>query len=255
MEKNEKGGENVRVLFKFINPEFLSDFLHGDLYFKNTGYFIDLENKEGDKVIGDKYEGSHFRHFDLEKESLFIEIDGNLIPLNINRGFATKQYEAARDFQMTCFVELTENDFYTEDNKIFRIKEDVIKGLKQDFKGRKAVVLHNEKDFFHYLDKNSSNMGLGLYHGSVKYFDPNSETPLTEEEFEQDMIKAFFHKRSTYQNQREYRVITQQPVKEDSITIHIDNLKDYVYTFDIENLHEFSLMIEQEVVNNEIEAL
>lgn len=241
----------MRVLFKFIDPDFLSDFLDGNLYFKNTGYFIDLEKKNGDKVIGDRYEGSHFRHFDLEKESLFIEVDGKLIPLNINRGFATRQYEAVRDFQMTCFVELKEIDFYTEDNKIFRIKKDVIEELKKDFKGRQVVALHNEKAFFHQLDKNAKNMNLGFYHGPVKYFDPNGETPLTEEEFEQDMTKAFFHKRSTYQNQREYRIITQQPIKKDSITVHIDNLKDYVYTFDIENLHEFSLMIEQEVVNNE----
>ncbi|MGM0747106.1 MAG: hypothetical protein ACQEUS_04410 [Bacillota bacterium] len=234
----------MRVLFKFIAPEFLSDFLNGNLYFKRTGYFIDLEKESGDKVIGDKYEGSHFRHFDPENEALFIEVDGKLTPLNINRGFATKQYEAARDFQLTCFVELKlENDFFTEDNKIFRIKEDVIEGLKKDFKGRKAIVLHNEKDFFYYLDINAEKMDLGLYHAPVNYFDPNSETPLTEEEFEQDMIKAFFHKRRSYQNQKEYRIITQQPVERDSITIYIDNLKDYVHTFDIEDLSHFSLMI------------
>lgn len=47
-------------------------FLDGNLYFKNTGYFIDLEKKYGDKGIGDKYEGSHFRHFDPTKGKLVL---------------------------------------------------------------------------------------------------------------------------------------------------------------------------------------
>ncbi|MCY8134607.1 hypothetical protein MOC76_12565 [Bacillus spizizenii] len=237
----------MRILLKFIEPEHLSDFLNGNLFFKRTGYFTNLEREKGDKVIGDKYEGSHFRHIDVENEKLFIEIDGEFIPLKIKNGFHTIRYEAADDFQLACFVELKQDeDFNTEDNKLFQIKEDVVENLKRDFAGRKVVAIHNEKAFFQSLNENAAKMNLGIYHGPVKYFDPKNETPLTKEEFEQNMIMAFFHKRNSYQNQKEYRIITEQPVKKDFIKIRIDNLKDYVHAFDIEELIHLNLFIEEE---------
>ncbi|KXJ34644.1 hypothetical protein AX282_08115 [Bacillus spizizenii] len=60
------------------------------------------------------------------------------------------------------------------------------------------------------------------------------------------MIMAFFHKRNSYQNQKEYRMITQQSVKKDFIKIRIDNLKDYVHAFDIEELIHLNFFIEEE---------
>ncbi|MFO6498579.1 hypothetical protein ACINLD_20645 [Bacillus sp. z60-11] len=231
----------MRVLIKFVEPKHLSDFLSGNVFFKRTGHFIEKEKKDGDKVIGDKYEGSHFRHYDPKKEVIAIEVDGKFMPLKVKKGFATQRYEAAQDFQLTCFVELKlDNDFISEDNKIFKIKEDVIDGLKKDFAGRKVVLIRNEIAFFDHLDKSAKEMNLGLYHGPVKYFDPESETPLTEDEFEKNMIASFFHKRKSYQNQREYRVITDRPVKEDNIKIHINNLKDYINIFN--DLSDITLM-------------
>lgn len=245
--KSKRGIFMRRILLKFIEPKNLSDFLNGNLFFCRTGYFTNLE-KEGDKVIGDKYEGSHFKPIDVKTTRMILEIDGEFIPLNLKSGYHTTRYEAADDFQLACFVELKQDvDFTTEDNRLFKIKEDVVENLKRDFAGRKVVVITNREAFFHSLAENAAKMNLALYHGPVKYFDPKSETPLTEEEFEQKMIMAFFHKRNSYQNQKEYRIITEQPVKKDFIKIPIDNLKDYVHVFDIEELIHFNLLEEEQL--------
>lgn len=39
------------MLIKFFRPEHVQMFLNGDLYFCNTGYFIDLEKKQGKKGL------------------------------------------------------------------------------------------------------------------------------------------------------------------------------------------------------------
>ncbi|MED1713462.1 hypothetical protein [Bacillus paralicheniformis] len=232
-----------RILFKFIEPQFLSDFLNGNVFFRRTGYFIELEKNSGDKVIGDRYEGSHFRHYDPNNESIAIKIDGKFVPLKVSKGFMTQRYDAAQDFQLSCFVQLKlDSDFILKEDKIYNIKEDVIEGLRKDFEGRKAILVHNEKAFFHHLDKSAREMGLGICHGTVNYFDPDIETPLTEEVFERNMIASFFYKRKSYQNQKEYRIITDRPVKKESMKIHTDDLKDYIQIFDLEDLSGLRIM-------------
>ncbi|MGG1189083.1 hypothetical protein ABE189_19025 [Bacillus subtilis] len=221
------------LLFKFINKENLSDFINeGNLFFKNTGFFIDLEEKDGDTIFGDKYEGSHFRHIDPNRHSIFIGYKGKSIPVEFEGGYFTKKYESVRDFQLTCFVAPNFEDFTNKDNKTFRIKNSVIEELKREFKDRAVIVIHNPDGFVDALKESAEKNTLGLKVGKVNYFDPRSETPLDDKEFEEDIALAFFYKRKTYQYQREFRIVTQQPIKKDNIKIHIRNIKDYVTLID-----------------------
>ncbi|WP_342412149.1 hypothetical protein NYE22_21545 [Bacillus sp. FSL K6-1560] len=235
------------LLFKFIDKENLSDFINdGNLFFKNTGYFIDLEEKYGDTIFGDKYEGTHFLHFDPKRHSLFIEYEGKRIPIEFESGYSTKKYESVKDFQLTCFVAPDLEDFISEDNKTFFFKNSVIEELKREFKDRAVIIIHNPEGFIGALKESAQKINLGFKYGKVNYFDPRSETPLDYKEFEKDIAKAFFNKRKTYQYQREFRIVTQQPIKKDYIKIHIRNIKDYVTLInDIDALKtDFSMIID-----------
>ncbi|MCU4956910.1 hypothetical protein OB990_12000 [Bacillus cereus] len=122
------------MLIKFFRPEHVQLFLNGDLYFCNTGYFIDLEKKHGDKGIGDKYEGSHFRHFDPTTGEISIGLEGGQMhKLNVTRAFFTKKYEVVRQFQLTCFTGIFEEDIEHIEGNIQKIKGEIIEYLKSSF--------------------------------------------------------------------------------------------------------------------------
>ncbi|PAK29080.1 hypothetical protein CJ467_16330, partial [Bacillus velezensis] len=145
-------------------------------------------------------------------------------------------------FQLTCFVAPDLEDFINEDNKLF-FKNSVIEELKREFKDRAVILIHNPNGFVEALKESAEKNNLGFKVGKVNYFDPRSETPLDYKEFEKDITLAFFYKRKTYQYQREFRIVTQQPIKKDYIKIHIRNIKDYVTLInDIDALTDFHMI-------------
>ncbi|CAM4017957.1 hypothetical protein BAQ46_04335 [Bacillus paranthracis] len=217
------------MLIKFFEPQYLQMFLDGNLYFKNTGYFIDLEKKYGDKGIGDKYEGSHFRHFDPTKGEIHIGLPGGQMhKINVTKGYFTQTYEAVRQFQLTCFTGIFGEEIEHIDDNTQKIKNEVIEYLKEEFPNRIPILITNEDEFFNRLHNALKEKNIHASHGSVKYFDEHAETPFEREEYEKNMIQAFFYKRNFFKAQKEYRIITSHPVEGDSLTVNLGDISDIV---------------------------
>ncbi|PES80066.1 hypothetical protein CN509_09700 [Bacillus cereus] len=217
------------ILIKFFEPQYVQMFLDGNLYFKNTGYFIDLEKKHGDKGIGDKYEGSHFRHFDPTKGEISIGLPGGQMhKINVTRGYFTQTYETVRQFQLTCFAGIFDEEMEHVDENTDKIKSEIIEHLKKEFPDRVPILILNENEFFKKLDNAFIEKGIGAYHGLVKYFDEHAETPFKREEYEKNMTQAFFYKRKFFNAQKEYRIITSHPVEGDSLTVNLGDISNDV---------------------------
>ncbi|WP_144491947.1 MULTISPECIES: hypothetical protein [Bacillus cereus group] len=241
------------MLIKFFRPEHVQMFLNGDLYFCNTGYFIDLESKHGDKGIGDKHEGSFFRHFDPTTQEIRIGLPGGQMhKMNVTRAFFTERYEAARQFQLTCFTGILEEDMEQVDENTKKIKDEIITHLEKEFPGRIPVLITDEKEFFDRLDNVLKEKGIHANHGYVKYFDEHAESPLTKEEYEKDMTQAFFYKRKFFNAQKEYRIITSHPVEGDSLTVNLGDLNECVIS--LENMDNLKHLTLQKLKKEEVES-
>ncbi|PFJ81427.1 hypothetical protein COI95_08655 [Bacillus cereus] len=227
------------MLIKFFRPEHVQMFLDGNLYFSNTGYFIDLEEKLGEKGIGDKHEGSFFRVLDPERHLMYIEVDGEKIKLDFDKGFVTERYDAAREFQLTCFTSILEEDMEWIDENTRKIKDEVIEQLEKEFTGRVPVLITNFDELIDKIHNVLKPKGIRALYGHVKYFDEHVGSPLEEEVYKKDITQAFFYKRKFFKTQKEYRIITSHPVEGDSMTLNLGDIKECVF-----NLGSFDILKE-----------
>ncbi|MFE6136583.1 hypothetical protein CN467_02980 [Bacillus cereus] len=242
------------MLIKFFEPEHAQMFLDGNLYFKNTGYFIDLEKKHGNKGIGDKHEGSFFRHFDPATQEIRIGIEGGQMhKMNVKKAFFTERYVETRQFQLTCFTGIAEEeDMEQVDENTKKIKDEIIARLIKEFPGRIPVLITDEKAFFDRLDNALKEKNIHACHGRVKYFDEHVESPLKEEDYRKDITQAFFYKKNFFKSQKEYRIITSHPVEGDSLTVNLGDLNECVISLEnIDNLKHLTL---QKVKKEEVES-
>ncbi|NTU28481.1 hypothetical protein HPX95_20340 [Bacillus tequilensis] len=225
------------LLIKFVrpDPDHVNGFLNGSVFFKNTGYFIDLEKSEKIKGIGDKYEGALFRHLDTEKSILMIEYKGEKFVLPTKRGFMTQTNGSIRSLMLSCFTAISYSldDLYLADDlkieneeAIYKIKPSIIEGLAKEFEGRIPIIIRDHELFFDRLNKKASIEGIDYIADVVKYFDEYSKYPLTEEEAEKNIYKPLFYKRKYFEAQKEYRIIASNPSGKDSLTIEVGDLRD-----------------------------
>ncbi|MEH7255800.1 hypothetical protein V7111_27205, partial [Neobacillus niacini] len=78
---------DVNFLMKFVESQFVDSTLDGKFFFSRNRQFIELEEQQFDKGIGDKREGVWSKVLNPETEEMFIILeDGKELPLNFERG-------------------------------------------------------------------------------------------------------------------------------------------------------------------------
>lgn len=100
------GDSDINILVKFIEPQFVETTMDGNFYFARNKYFIELEEQEVNKEIADKHEGSWSRVLD-DSHKMFIEVDGEMIPLHFNTAVVLNRYEKISQLPICCFVFLS----------------------------------------------------------------------------------------------------------------------------------------------------
>ncbi|MED4802620.1 hypothetical protein [Bacillus atrophaeus] len=222
------------MLIKFLRPEHVSEFLDGSLHFTNTGYFIDLEKEEETKGYGDKYEGHHFRLLDPKNDILKIELDGEFHTISFERGFSTESREGIRSLLLNCFTLIKyedsndNSDFYLDyyedlGGDVYKVKTSILDSLEKEFEGRVPVLIHNTKLFMERFEAKTAN--IRCKKGPVVYFDEYSNYPLSSEEVKKDFDNTLFYKRKFYENQKEFRIILENPKGLDNFKIDIGDLR------------------------------
>lgn len=189
------------MLIKFLRDEHVESFLCGNLYFKNAGYFIDLESKLFEKGIGDKYEGSIFQPINDDNPICTFDKNGITHPLNFTEAFSTQRYDISRQFQLTCFTDIVIEDLEPEGDEV-KIKSEVLSELEKEFSKRVPIIIIDETQFFNKVSSAFKEMNIIAYRGHIKYFDEYTEATLNPFKYEHDIAEAFFIK-ETYSNIKE----------------------------------------------------
>src|SRR5690606_22494259 len=87
--------------------QFTESTLGGNIFFKQNSYFVEQEEIELDKGIGDAREGTWTRLLTPGTKAYFIEDDdGEMHPLNIQKGVFRRVYANVRKMPICCFVVL-----------------------------------------------------------------------------------------------------------------------------------------------------
>ncbi|MFD2657566.1 hypothetical protein [Gracilibacillus thailandensis] len=229
---------NGFFLFKFVRKEHLEDFLSGNIYMPLSKYFIELEENQVNKGVGDKYEGSYISNVDPKTNKFEIEIEpGKFAPLNFTKAFHSYRYKGIENIPITCFTMIHTEDLEEVEKDIFAIKENVIQDLKQSgiFENRKAIFIDTKP----FIDKFTTiiNNTYSYKCASVKYFNTYQENNINKNHYDKNPFEALFYKRDIFASQREYRIILRHNFEEPP-TIKIGDIRDICRVFDASTLRE-----------------
>ncbi|PGQ05941.1 hypothetical protein COA08_23615 [Bacillus cereus] len=224
--------QDAFVLLKCVESRFAESMLDGKFYFARNRYFIDLEEKQTDKGIGDKREGVWSRVLDQQKDKFtFIIEDGTEIPLNFNKGIFRQTHSDLKDCPICCFVMLSvKNDFNVDEEQgKITLKQEVERKLSEQFAGRDLILFTDMDGFMERMDAACKKENLGWMRGKVTYYDDETEChPLPREEAESNPARTLLYKRKFFEFQKEFRYIFKTP-QDNDILLDIGNIKDIAY--------------------------
>ncbi|MDQ0254603.1 hypothetical protein J2S74_001982 [Evansella vedderi] len=217
----------MNLLLKFVEPQYSASTLNGELYFSRNKHFIELEEKQLEKGIGDKREGNWSKAFG-EKSKMVIIVDGKEIPIRFKNAVLRQTYSNIKELPICCFVLLnTKKDFYVDEaENSLVLKPEIEESLTEQFAGRDLIFFNEPEEFLNMVDEACKKEGLGRLRGLVNYYDDKSEPhPMTEEEFDKNPVKALLYKRKFFEFQKEYRIIL-KAVHEHDRKLNIGDIND-----------------------------
>ncbi|MED2981286.1 hypothetical protein P4311_07525 [Bacillus thuringiensis] len=227
----ENQDQDSYFLFKCVEQQFTESTLDGNFYFARNSYFIDLEEQQIDKGIGDKREGVWSEVIDSQTSKFVITVDGEEVPINFERAVYRQEHEKLKDCPICCFVMLSApNDMkFDEKTGEIKLKSEIEEKLAEQFAGRDLIFLGDFGELITRINKACKKDGLHMLRGVIKYYDDKTEShPLSKEEFEKFPPKALFYKRKFFEFQKEYRFILTQPQDKD-ILLNVGNIRDISY--------------------------
>lgn len=235
----------VNVILKFVREEYHDDFMDGNLFMSKVENYIDLEEEQGDKEIGDKLEGHRVEEIDLNRyEVILTDMNNKRFPIQVSRAVHREIPEDLKKVPIFSFVRLTEDDFdYNEAESNYRLKDEVLNELKASFPRRIGIVITNLNEFTQKLEEASAYHECNLLYGNVVYYEKESEYPLSNEDFKQNPIKGLFYKRESYASQREYRIVAETFV-EDYMFLNMGSLEGIAGSFYLDQMENFHIGIE-----------
>lgn len=223
---------DIKVLLKFVEPQFTNITMNGEFYFARNKYFIDLEEQQLEKGIGDSYEGVWSKLINSKDYQMTIQLEnGEEVELPFKKAYFKQSYQDLSKFPICCFVLLSlKNDFLiSEDEKKINMKPEIEEKLVEQFQGRNLIYIHNHDEFISRLDKALKDKEIDRMRGLVKYYDNENEShPLTMDDFNIDPPRTLLYKRKFFEYQKEFRVVLKRPFESDQI-INIGNLKDIAW--------------------------
>ncbi|WP_377887962.1 hypothetical protein [Alkalihalobacillus sp. R86527] len=220
---------DVKILLKFVEPQFTRNTMNGEFYFAKNKYFIDLEEEQFEKGIGDSEEGVWSQLIKSSDYQIFIPLEnGEEFELPFEKAYIKHSYSDLSKFPICCFVLLSlKNDFlYNPDENKFYLKPEIEEKLVEQFQGRDLIYIHNHDEFINRIDKILEDKEIGRMRGLVKYFDDKNEShPLPMDDFDKDAPRTLLYKRKFFEYQKEFRIVLKRPFETDQI-FNIGNMKD-----------------------------
>ncbi|TKJ07487.1 hypothetical protein FC702_05400 [Bacillus cereus] len=224
--------QDAFILLKCVESQYSESMLDGDFYFARNRHFIDLEEKQIDKGIGDKREGVWSRVMSPQEDQVFIITeDGRELPLSFEKGIVRQTHSNLKDCPICCFVILSfKNDFVVdEEQNILTLKPEIERKLSEQFAGRDLIVFTDIDEIIERIDAACEKENLSRMRGKVTYYDDETEChPLPLEKAESNPTRKLLYKRKFFEFQKEFRYILKKPQDNDML-LNIGNIRDIAY--------------------------
>jgi hypothetical protein len=224
----------------------------GEMYCKILKEFKEIEDEYN---RGDRFEGvSHWFQAKDIKMSLNISKNGEVLYTIDNvesdmAGPAVIQPTVFDFFSLFCMYAVVLEDFEesysTEDERkllIERINRSIAEQIQIDPRcqdlGYYAVAIYRVEKFIETVVSYAINNDIGISHGLVEYFDPESFTGSFEG------VEAIFRKRNTYKHQNEFRFAFNTNNKtQGSITINVGPLNEFAFIGPLKVIEQLKIEI------------
>lgn len=207
-------------LIKFKNAEIIKSIQCGKIYMKSLKWFREYENKSGDIVVGDSYEGM----LRINEGELVIEDTGDRIKLDnsILPTIASDSYV----FCMTCI---------NSQSKIFEFN-DLQKKEMREF-GDSALLILDANEFINRIKKAATDKGYKIYFNNVHYYKENVDSADMWISLLQGTHNIAFWKRDSYKEQQEFRIVVlKEKCIDDHIELDIGDISDISKVFSTEQI-------------------
>lgn len=202
----------------FQSEKFRDDFINGNLYLKEAGYFNKLE----DNYRGDKFDSKMVQ---IKPKILIDDIEFN--PNILIQGFVGDD-----KIPILCSTIINEHCLFLSNDNTIRIKQEIIDELKQF--GNYGLLFYYKELKSNLVEYAKSN-DLFFILDIVKYCDIMSTQSYSL--YRGSYFKKYFVKDNSYRNQNEFRVIFLSknknftpliPKNQDYIVFNIKPLIDWV---------------------------
>ncbi|QER67561.1 hypothetical protein [Paucilactobacillus nenjiangensis] len=241
---------DIGVYIKFVEKQHVQGTLKGEIHFEPLQNFRNLENNEGDEIIGDKFEGSRVYNIKkTDKISVGIYDEDNQInewiPLHevsgsINKGLNNldiKSIGIASMFYLTCDKNF---EMYNLDESKgtcdLKLNEETLNDLQKFNDDKRTPILIYDVFKFRKLLKKS-----GLSYGPIEYYDENDAKGFFNDN--DPYLSGAFKKRNKYSNQKEFRIANKLLNPNKSEEVRIGSLKNIANSFDtVNDLNKFRIL-------------
>ncbi|PWF99494.1 hypothetical protein [Levilactobacillus bambusae] len=199
---------NLGFFLKFIEPQYLDDFLKGHVHFSSLYYFNEVE-RNGNSIIGDDSEGAYTQN--LTNATAYLQIEGDPKIYEFPVSHAISRYDMSEEdknhYGIASFFYLTKQDFvehsHSENQRIYVLKKEVIDYFRTFNTDKRVPVIIYTDPFIDLLKKQNTPNTCGKVH----YYDdddPAEFAGLSQMDNFYDTIP--FLKRKRYSDQKEFRV-------------------------------------------------
>lgn len=226
-------------LIKFIEEKYVDNFFNkGEIHFEPLQYFKNLEDNDGDDIIGDSYEGATVYNFSRDNgiDIYWRKLGDTNSPEHIENasGKITEHLieEWRQEICVSCFGWLYDEDFFLFDEKesSYKLSSDALSRLNSFNYSNRVPVIIRADIFLQKLGINA------VKYGNVRYYDENN----MENAFDYDSL--VFNKRMKYSSQQEFRLARNISLLDEYKNLYLGDMKDCAIP--VENLSEFEYKIE-----------
>lgn len=215
-------------LIRFFEKQYAENFLdNGEIHFNPLQYFIDLENNQGDTIIGDALEGKVEGNISPESGWAFMfRVVGDKKPVTVIPTTTASIHinipdELKQTMCISCFSWIDTDDIVEDEKtKSFKLTRSAIKRLRNFNTDKRIPIIIDANILFKRLE--SENVGWK----DVEYYDSNDIDDVMELAAQENNIdKIIFRKRIKYSDQKEFRIIIKSQDTDSNNNIYIGNLR------------------------------
>lgn len=183
----------------------IKEFQAGCVYCKSLQYYIDLEKKQGDDVVGDAWEASvPLREADIyiPDENYAVHVNNIAIPTMVKDNFV---------FCMTGIIP------QYKEHKL--VEEELTKF------GEASLLITNMVEFVNKIERAAIKKGFKMIkHGFVNYYDEKYDNLQMLLDIMYSTSNIAFWKRKKYANQSEYRFLFEGNTQNDFVKFDIGDI-------------------------------